>query len=184
MENQILDNETINQTTSPRWAGFWIRTGASLIDVLVYLPLIGLNMYNLYTLKILPLQLAITLLMLAYKPFMEFKYGATVGKMAVKIKVTDENFNKISLSQAIIRYTPWIITQAVSIYTTILLFQTPAFLTANGMREVGLLQNELMSPYLSFITSGFFFVVILFVAFTEKKQGLHDMLAKTYCVYK
>jgi uncharacterized RDD family membrane protein YckC len=184
MENQVLDNELTGTGTQPRWAGFWIRTGATLIDALAYSPLIGLNMYNLYTLKNLPLQLVLNLVMFLYKPFMEYKYSATLGKMAVKIKVTDENFNNINLQQAVVRYTPWIISQVFTIYTTVLLFQHPAFAETTGMRDVGQLQNSLVPPYFSILSSGLLIVSIIVVIFNSRKQSVHDMMAKTYVVYK
>ncbi|MBK8392708.1 MAG: RDD family protein [Saprospiraceae bacterium] len=50
--------------------------------------------------------LVIGILLMCYKPFMEFQYGATLGKMAVKLKVVNLDFEKITLSQSIIRYIP------------------------------------------------------------------------------
>ena len=184
MENQILDNNLLkNDTNQPKWAGFWIRVGATLIDILVYLPLIGLNMYNLYVLKSLPLQLIITAIMLAYKPFMEYKYGATLGKMAVKIKVVNSNLESISLGQSIIRYSPWLLGQVFSIIGTVLLFQHSDFEIASGMMEMGLLQQEVISPIYNYISSAVLLISVVVVAFQAKKQGLHDLLAGTYCIY-
>lgn len=33
------------------YAGFWIRFGAALVDGLVFIPLIALSYYNLFSLK-------------------------------------------------------------------------------------------------------------------------------------
>lgn len=184
MENQILDNNTETTATNVNYAGFWIRTGASIIDLVAYSPLIALSMYNLYILKNLPLQLLVTLLMSLYKPLMEYKYSATLGKMAVKIKVVDEKFDNISLLQAVLRYSPWIVSQAFSWITTILLFQHPDFMETTGMAAVGQLQSSLMPPYYSLSASAFLLIAILVVVFNAKKQGLHDLIAKTYVVYK
>lgn len=186
MEYQVLDNNlTITETNSDvKWAGFWMRVGASFIDFFVYLPLVGLNMYNLYVFKSLPLQLIITLLMILYKPLMEFRYGATLGKMAVKIKVVNKDFEKITLSQSIIRYIPWLIGQVVSVYVTILLFQHPDFISTTGWTEVGYLQREIISPSFNMISSLILLISCIMVGFTNTKQGLHDMIASTYCIYK
>jgi uncharacterized RDD family membrane protein YckC len=187
MENNILDNNLVSPTDTTtdetKWAGFWIRVGASLIDFLVYLPLVGLNLYNLYSLKNLPLQLIITLIMIAYKPLMEFRYSATLGKMAVKIKVVNTEFEKLTFSQAWVRYIPWLIGQVVSIFTTIILFTNPDFQYATGMVEVATVQKEIIPQAYSYITSGILLISCLVVAFNDKKQGLHDMIAKTYCIY-
>jgi uncharacterized RDD family membrane protein YckC len=172
-------NESINQ-----FAGFWIRVGASLIDACVYLPLVGLNMYNLYEIKSLPLQLLIILILAIYKPFMEFRYGATLGKMAVKIKVVNANFQPLTLSQAIVRYSPWLLSQIISFISTVLLYLSPSFHEVSTMAEVGALQNEVFSPFIATTASFLVLVSCIIVAFDSRKQGLHDMLANTFCIYK
>lgn len=184
MENNLLDNELQEIEVPRKFAGFWIRVGASLIDLVVYLPLIGLNMYNLYVWKIIPLYFLLFLLLIIYKPFMEFKYGATLGKMAVNIKVVNQDFGKITLAQAIIRYIPWILNQAVEIISAVILFQHPDFYSISSMVEFGNLQNELISPAYSFITSMFSLISCIIVGLTSHKQGLHDLMANTYCIYK
>ena len=185
MENQVLDShlqvEDINQS---QWAGFWIRVGASLIDALVFLPVIGFNFYNLYALKSLPLALIVTFALILYKPYMEFRYGATLGKMAVKIKVVNNLLNPITLNQAIFRYIPWLISQIVSVAATVLLYSHPDFEVATSMSDIGYLQNEVISPAINMFASLFLMVSCLVVAFSAKKQGLHDMMAGTFCVYK
>ncbi len=188
MEQQLLDNDlqTMPQQNDSvkQFAGFWIRFGASFIDGLVYLPLVLLNMYNLYEIKSLPLQLFIVLLLIVYKPFMEYKYGATLGKMALKIKVVSANFESLSLSQAVVRFSPWLLSQIVSLISTILLYLNPSFQDANTMLEVGTLQNEVFSSIIG--TTASFLVLIsgLIIAFDSRKQGLHDMLANTFCIYR
>ncbi len=186
MNDQVLDNDLqlSNSRIEVRWAGFWIRVGASLIDFIVYIPAIAFNMYNIYSLKSLPLQLLITLILIVYKPLLEFRYGATVGKMAVGIKVVNNNYSSISITQAITRYIPWLIGQVISIYGTILLFQNPDFLSTTNWIEVGTIQNEIIPRGVNYIGSVILLVSCIFIAFTDNKQGLHDMLAGTYCIYK
>ena len=186
MEPQILDEEIYAsaQDTKVEYAGFWIRVGASLIDTLVYLPFIGLSMYNLYFLKNLPLVLFIDIVLLMYKPLMEFKYGATLGKMAVKIKVVNNNLGVLSLGQSFVRFTPYLVSQVVSTIGTVMLFQNPYFLEASGMTEVAALQKEVFPSFVNSLASTFVLVCCIVVAFNGKKQGIHDMMASTYCIYK
>jgi len=187
MENQVLDDEVLineNKEVEAKWAGFWIRVGASLIDFAVLLPFVALNLYNLYVQKILPLQLLIAIPMFLYKPFMEYRYGATFGKMAVKIKVVNKELGQITAMQSILRYTPWILSQALSLYSTIALYQHPEFQSTTGWIEVGLLQNELVDTSLSSLNSLIFIVSCVVVGLTQYKQGIHDMIAGTYCIYK
>lgn len=186
MENKVLDNNLqINvEELKENWAGFWVRVGASLIDFLVYLPLIGLNMYNLYILKSLPLQLIVAIIITIYKPFMEYRYGATLGKMAVKIRVVNLNFQQLTISQSILRNFPYLLSQIISIASTIMLFQHSDFQAATSIIEVGYVQNEVISPLFNLAVSFFILISCIIVAFTARKQGLHDLIAKTYCIYR
>jgi uncharacterized RDD family membrane protein YckC len=189
MENHVLDNDLQvlseeQNKLKPKFAGFWIRVGASLVDFVVYLPLMALSMYNTYSLKNFQVQIVIYLLLTVYKPFMEYKYGATLGKMAVKIKVVDLNLGSITLSQSMIRYFPWVLSQGLSFVTAILLFQNESFQSAESMMEVAALQSQVISPVLNYVTTGVFFVSCIAMAFSDEKQALHDKAAKTYCVYR
>ena len=189
MKNQILDSE-FNEEEKPilenpniRYAGFWIRVGATFIDFLVLMPVVFLNYYNLLVVKNLPLLLLTIVIPMIYKPFMEYKYGATLGKMAVSVKVVDYNYSPISLEQAATRYIPWFINVAISAILTITLFNAPDFYEINELTEIGYAtQNQpfyLYSQAYNFV----FLLFVIFVAFNFKKQGLHDLMAKTYCIY-
>lgn len=189
MNDQILDNglqlNSENEVNHKvQWAGFWVRVLGSIIDGLACLPLIAINMYNLYVLKNLSLQLSITFILMLYKPLMEFKYGATLGKMAVGIKVVNSNYNRISLLQSVIRFTPWLVGEVISIITMILLFQNEEFLSTTNITGVSRLQNEVVPSIYSIMGSLLLLGSVIVVAFNDKKQGVHDMLAGTYCIYK
>lgn len=184
MENEVLDRDLLVDKTNTQheYAGFWIRVGASLIDGVIYLPMLGINMYNLYFLKSLPLQLATTLVLLAYKPFMEYRYGATLGKMAVKIKVVNGDSESITIPQAVIRNIPSLLSQVISVIGAILLFLSPDFQSASSMMEVAALQNQVMSPVPGYVVSVFYLISCITVGVNVNKQGIHDMMAGTFCV--
>lgn len=184
MENEVLDQELLieNQASQHQYAGFWIRVGASFIDLLAYSPVLGLNIYNIYFLKNLPVQVATTLLLLVYKPFMEYRYGATLGKMALKIKVIDGNANSITIPQAFIRNAPSIVSQVISLIGAVLLFTNSDFESASSMAEVASLQKEVMSPIPNYLATIFYFISCIVVGTSAKKQGIHDQMAGTYCI--
>lgn len=189
MENQILDNE-FNEAEKPiiekrniRYAGFWIRVAASFIDFLVLTPIVFLNYYNILVVKNLPLLFFTILASMLYKPFMEYKYGATLGKMAVSVKVVDYNYAQISLEQAAIRYIPWFINVVISAILTVTLFNTPEFSEVDDFAGIGQATQNLPFYLYSQVYNFVFLIFIIVVAFNFKKQGLHDMMAKTYCIY-
>lgn len=190
MENQILD-QAFNEKEQPfidsskiRYAGFWIRVVASLLDFLVLIPVVILNYYNILTIKSLPLELLIVLLTNIYKPLMEYKYGATVGKMAVNIKVVNYDYTNITLEQALIRYFPWLVNSVLSIASILFLFQSADFEAVDEFLEIGYATQQAPFYIYSQLYNIIFIIIVLAVAFDKRKQGLHDKLAKTYCIYK
>ena len=58
-----------------RPAGFWIRVGASIIDWVIFFPIIILSIWNTYSLKNTVVLILISLPGLIYKPLMESFFG-------------------------------------------------------------------------------------------------------------
>lgn len=189
MSDHILDedyNELDGEQQNYRFAGFWIRVGASIVDILVMIPFVGLSFYILLVLKSLPLIMVLTLIMAAYKPLMEYQYGATLGKMAVGIKVMNENGGLLTPNQAIIRYSPWLIGNIVNTLLLVELFGLSGFDEIEGVMEyfTFVSQNPSTFSSLSSVASLLVLISVLVLLFNKQKQALHDKLAKTYCIYK
>ena len=96
---KLSEGAQIN-TGEPRWAGFWIRVGATLVDAFILIPvsvgiqlLAGMSFYQTIGLDTrTPLMFVLAELLglatgLAYEVTMIGRYGATLGKMACGIKV-------------------------------------------------------------------------------------------------
>jgi uncharacterized RDD family membrane protein YckC len=122
------------------YGGFWIRLVAWIIDVLIFygvmLPLAFVSGFGLH------LHFAGGALSLCgwwlYDAFLtSSSWQATLGKMAVRVRVTDLAGNRISFERATGRH---------------------------------------FAKYLSALLLG---IGYLMIAFTDRKQGLHDMLAGT-----
>lgn len=185
MHEDILDYnyEDDYQEPSYQYAGFWIRVGASLVDVLVFIPLAVINVYNSISIKSLPLEILIIIVYLGYKPFMEYNYGATLGKMAVKIRVIDVLGAPIDALQAIVRNIPYLLAGAMSMLTTLAIHFRANFNEVDTLNEYNRLTQEMGYPILSALINIFFFTSCIFVAFRENRQALHDSMAQTYCIY-
>jgi uncharacterized RDD family membrane protein YckC len=149
--------------TPIRYAGFWRRFVAMIVDSLVFSPLVVIFVVSsgllgiilhpggdleglagaLFGVGIFALIIALLVGNWLYHTWMESsRYEATLGKMALGIVVTDLNGRRIS------------------------------FARANG-RFFG-----------KWISSMIMNIGFLMAAFTEKKQALHDMLASTLVVLK
>ncbi len=185
MDELILDANLAEHKTSlenVKFAGFWIRVGASLIDALVMLPIIGLSTYNSLNIKSLPLMLLLSVIAFLYKPYLEWKKSATLGKLAVGIRVVDYSMNNISLDQAIKRYFPWIGSFLISMTINLILFTSEEFKDVDEFLELGLLIKESPINSISSIYNFVFIIVIGAVIFDKRKQGFHDKYAETYCI--
>jgi uncharacterized RDD family membrane protein YckC len=167
-----------------RPAGFWIRVGAYIIDFLVFIPIVILSVWNTFSLKSTVVLVLISLPGLIYKPFMESFYGATLGKMACRIKVIDDNGNKLSLFGAYVRYFPFLISAAIGLASGLILFLSPEFQSATSFIELGQAsQGNFLAP-VGKIVNLLVLIECVFAAFTSRKRALHDMLAESFCVYK
>jgi uncharacterized RDD family membrane protein YckC len=167
-----------------RPAGFWVRVGATIVDLLVFIPVIALNFWNMYSLKSMPLMIALAAVGMIYKPFMESSYGATLGKMSFGIKVIDDSGNMLTLFSAYIRFLPNLIGALLTLAASIILFLSPAFQSATTLMEMGQAQQGGILSLLQLLMNLFIVIDCVFVAFTFRKRALHDMLAGSYCVYK
>ena len=167
-----------------RPAGFWIRTGAHIIDSLIFIPVIILAVWNTIHLKSTALLVLINLPGLIYKPFMESFYGATLGKMACGIKVIDDNGKKLPLFDAYVRALPFLLSTVITLASHLILFSSPQFQSAESWLEIAQAQQGNFLETVNQILGLVIIIECLFAAFTFRKRALHDMLAESFCVYK
>jgi uncharacterized RDD family membrane protein YckC len=167
-----------------RPAGFWIRVGAYIIDSLIFIPIIILSVWNTWHLKSTVVLVLSSLPGLIYKPFMESFFGATLGKMSCKLKVIDDNGNKLSLFSAYIRFLPFLFSAGVTLAGQLIIFSSPQFQSATSMMELAEAQQGNYLDVVSYVATAFILIDCVLVAFTFRKRALHDMMAESFCVYK
>lgn len=168
---EVISNNEQNQV---RYAGFWLRFAAYIIDqfvislagfiiavpVIIGIVAFGLNLKDINEpsdffshngllmvggiigLVMLAILISIVMKWLYYALMESSKYGGTLGKMAVSIKVVDMEGYKVSFARATGRYFARIITN--------------------------------MTLLIGYIIAGF----------TEKKQALHDLIASCIVIKK
>ena len=167
-----------------RPAGFWVRLGSHLIDFVVFIPLVILTFWNMFSLKSTAVLVLTSLPGFFYKPLMESFYGATLGKMANGIKVIDNNGNKLSLSDAYLRAVPFLIASAIGLAGQLMLFSSPQFQSATSLIEIGEASQGNFLDLVGQVVNLLLVIECVVAAFTFRKRALHDMLAESYCVYK
>jgi len=181
-DNNLMGNTGLESTL--QFATFTQRVFASLIDIAVLFPLMAFNALNILNYKSFALWVGITLLIMAYKPLMEFRCGATVGKMKLGISVISEDHSPITIHQAITRYLPWIITNITGFYATMVLFEHPDFSDVQNLNSyMELLQSMPKSDITSI--AGYILVgSIMYILFNAKNQAGHDLIAQTLVIHK
>lgn len=160
-------------------ASFWIRIGATLIDGFVLMPLLAVGVYNMMTWKILSLYLLVQIAAMVYKPLLEWKYGQTIGKKAVKIRVVSLDLRPITLQQSLNRYVLYFANSFMGLVAGALLFSTEDFAETTDLFAVAELQQQVVNETVTNFLSLLVFVSCFLSAFDPRRQTLHDKIAKT-----
>ncbi|WP_017726572.1 RDD family protein [Halalkalibacterium ligniniphilum] len=136
-----------------RYAGFWMRLWAFLLDMVVIFSINGLLVYPLF--RGLDLQFTVVgfsgevvlagMIGYVYYLIMTKQYGQTVGKMVFGLKVVNKHGEKLTWMEALFR------------------------------EGVGRFLHHVFF---------LFYLLYLVVAFTGKKQGIHDFIADTYVIHE
>jgi len=176
MMNQTSSNDTVVYAT------FMQRMYAFMVDCLVFIPLNLLGNFNTLAIKSFTLSIVITIVWWIYKPVMEWKFGATLGKMALKIRVVDESLQDISFNQAALRFLPYFAVSLSLLFSTFALFNVVGFYEANTLEEFQQLQEYLPNNSTATIAIFFFIFSCSSIMLDEKKQSIHDRISQTYCI--
>lgn len=162
---------------------FWGRVAASLIDALVLIFIAPLSIYNVIDWKSIPLFIALTLIGIAYKPFMEYQYQATLGKMAMRLVVTNYDFQTPNLQEIILRNIFHIATSITSFFITLALFNDIDFAEITTYANYQFAITKKSSIYTN-IEGLVFIISVIFMFFDDQNRTLHDKIGKTLVVKK
>lgn len=175
-------NQTQSKFQPVGYASFIQRVNAFVVDSLVFIPLNILAEYNTFQLKSFSVVVFIAVAWWIYKPLMEWKFGATLGKMAFRIRVVDDQMNLASFNQIMLRFLPYFAVSLSALLTNYALFNLNGFQEATNLAHLQDLQGKLTTGE-GFIFSAFFFIFsVAFIFSDEKRQSLHDRFSHTYCI--
>jgi uncharacterized RDD family membrane protein YckC len=186
--NESLENdEPMFPEAEIVFAKFWIRFGAMLIDGLITVVIIlPVTYFNVIQWKIPWVYILTSLLTIIYKPFMEYQFGATLGKMAMGIKVVGHQFQKVTLKEELRRVSFYLVPNIIQ---QILALNVYFSKQLNDIRHYKDYNNLIVSsnPALYILN---IIVFVLFVAdcitfFSNvQNRSLHDLYAGTYVIDK
>ena len=171
-----------------KYAGFWKRLGAGWIDGFVLLLptifLIWLNSVSRTWAFLTELPLAF--LCYAYEIYFHGRWGQTIGKRSVDIKVVAIDGSSITWRQAFLRSSVGLgLGILYSISTFVGLFNmTDVNFSDLTWADLAVKQAEL-SPYINEITIAMYIWMaseVVVLLFNRKKRALHDFIAGTVVV--
>jgi len=171
--------------------GFWKRFGALLVDVLVSTPFI-IIFYFVAGLSLATAMISAVILNLSssiYTIYFHYKFGATLGKMAAKIKVVRPNGNKIGFKQAFLRSSPDLIF-ALSL-TAVEVLALPnadfeVYSNAGWMERSDYLWLFISAWYglIGFVPILWYWGEFIVLLCNKRKRALHDFIANTVVIHR
>jgi uncharacterized RDD family membrane protein YckC len=173
-----------------RYAGFWPRLGAMLVDLIVLSPFIALSFWALYHSRTVALAVEVPLAFLFafYNIYFVGRWGQTIGKMALKVKVVALNGGAVGYQRAFYRHSVDLALSAMTsaLLTYGLLSVTDADYNLLVFEErLELLSQKTVSinevlDWLYLIWTVSELVVLLM---NEKRRALHDFIAGTVVIH-
>jgi uncharacterized RDD family membrane protein YckC len=186
--NELLNNdEPLFPEADIVFAKFWTRFGASLVDgfitILIILPV---TYFNVLQWKIPWVFILTSLLTIIYKPLMEYRYGATLGKMAVGIQVVGCHFQKVTWKEELRRVSFYIVPNIIQQIMTLNFYFSNQL---NSIERYKDYNDYIMSTNPALAILNIIVFALLFadcIAFLSDSQNrsLHDMYAGTFVIEK
>jgi uncharacterized RDD family membrane protein YckC len=180
-EQSIFDEEQ----RTVLYAGFWERFAALFLDGLVLSPLSFINSYSSGAWYSIGVVVMTGLVALTYKPIMEYLYGATLGKKAMSIVVTNKAYEKPNLQEAVLRNIIGIMSKIISISFSIYALAGGQFQQIVPVAGSSLFQGLLGYSFVVGSIWALIYIADIIVFFADKQnRALHDFIGRTYVIKK
>ncbi len=177
-----IDNETV-------YAGFWKRLGAVLVDLFVFVPLVAVFHFaqGLSIVSAMIVVVVWSLLFSAYTIYFHYRFGATIGKMAVGIKVTFPDGSRIGLKQALLRSSVDLGFAFFFVFAQVLAISKAdpdTYLNAGWMERARYIWPLFPAWYglVDALSQLWFWGEFLVLLFNKRKRALHDFIAGTVVI--
>ena len=180
----LIDGEKV-------YAGFWCRLGAAIIDMFLWVPIVFLA-HKLQSINI-PIAVFIVILQAfsfaIYSIYFNLKYGGTIGKLAVGIRITKPNGSRIGAREAILRSSldlAYGLLFAIFNVYAISKIDATAYLSAASYFERAKLIMPLfpkISRYTELLSNIWYWSEIIVLLLNKRKRALHDYIAGTVVIH-
>ena len=174
-----------------RYAGFWPRLGAILIDCVILVPLIALSFWTWTAgsrTTALLVEVPLAFAFAFYNIYFIGRWGQTIGKMALKIRVVRLDGGTTGFTRAFYRHAVdlafSVVTSALTIYALMTVTDSDygGFTLNQRLDLVEATTGALVEVlnWLSVAWAGSELVVLLL---NDKRRALHDYIAGTVVVH-
>lgn len=185
--DQILDSP-LQQPAERQvtYGNFWPRLGALFLDgLIVGLPTFAVTYFNVVSWKSSAILILITVISTVYKPLMEYLYGATLGKMALNLRVVNLDFQKANLTEILFRNIFNIGSNVFTIISMLIIFNSVEFQAVTGYMEFNkIVASQSGSTIIRGISAAIGLTEFICLITDKQKRALHDRIGKTYVIVK
>jgi uncharacterized RDD family membrane protein YckC len=177
-------------TDALRYAGFWPRLGANLLDGLILLPLFALTTWGRSQFPLFDVYyfLPFILFQLFYNVCLVQRYGGTPGKLIVGIRIRRLNGEPVGYREPFLRYLPdflFTILGWIGLISLALHRSGPEFLALPLINRI-ILKTELLPPWyvpLQRLQAIWDLGELIVLLTNQKKRAIHDFIAGTVVVH-
>jgi uncharacterized RDD family membrane protein YckC len=188
-KGEVMEFLPIEIKNEKVYAGFGKRFGSAIVDMLVFIPF----MFVFHFIESSSLSMAMvgtvlsSILFSAYSVYFHYKFGATLGKMALGIKVTLPNGEKIGFKQAILRSSVdlafalfMVIAQVMAISNA----DPEVYLNAGWMERAEYIMPLFPAWYgaVNIASELWYWGEFIVLLFNKRKRALHDFIAGTVVI--
>ena len=181
------DGTEADEASRMRYAGFWSRLLANLVDMLALAPVMAIDWWTSSS-KTMSLVLLIPLSVAGpiYSVSMHARWGQTLGKMVARIRVTTLSGGRISWREAILREGVTIAFNGIATVSTMLaMLRLPESAWGRGVSEMNTQLGSaqpIWGEWATLATTIWFWGELLVLLFNKKRRALHDFIAGTVVV--
>lgn len=171
-------DKLLAEATTLRYRTLLLRTGAAMVDTLVFVPLVLAARWgagHASAPALAALEVVLVAIPIVYRVALHARYGKTLGKMAVGVKVLDEGEGPITLRQAALRDAPIIVLQ-------VLMMAADLGTIAAGGNPIAADAPTPAPPALSMIFLVWCLADGMAAVIDPKRRSLHDRIAGTVVV--
>jgi uncharacterized RDD family membrane protein YckC len=173
------------------YAGFWLRFCAALVDILVFIPVVAAIFYlsriNFFFSVIFVI--IHTCLFAFYNIYFNAKFGGTIGKLAVNIRLTKPNGTNINWKEAWLRSSVDIVFAALFLIVELVALSKvdqQAYLASGFFARSELIMPLFPSWYKYYNIPNQIWIwgELIVLLFNSRKRAIHDFIAGTIVIHK